>query len=264
MNIEQAQELIKQNNASYSYNLYVPSLEKEISFKDLKIGQIKSLTKASLESDTKFKEFLGSLITELSSSAINLKDINELDKIIILFGIKFKNSDTKTEFTGKCTECKADNIITVKDHTLGSKKLSFKKELVELKVGDLKISYDIMLPSVYDNIIYSKLIESRKALIENENTSIKLAEMAVQQYETYLLYIRNLKINDEVVQGFDDLSLDQRLDFISNLSENILDIEKINEYASKYINKSIFINNKCKFCEKEMNYYIEPEDFFYN
>lgn len=249
MDLNQAKLLLQENNANSSYDIYVPSYKKHLPFKHMTVGQYKSMAKAAIEGLEKLDQFFSALMEELSHGEVSSREINKVDKLYILAGIKYKNANPQTDITLKCRKCESAledvNILENLDNTI-----EFKTETIEYKIGELDVKMVISLPSVYDEIEFELYI---KDIFE------KTEEKA--EYERKLLNIRSICINGNEIDDWLDYSVTERLHLLDNISSDYFDLATVNDCIFEQL-KTTIVDIECSKCGTKNKYISSPEDFF--
>jgi hypothetical protein len=99
-NIQNVIQLIKELDKSSSFETYIPSLNKNIKFKQLNTEQLKRLLKSVIDSpiyNTEFILTLNSIIKENCLEEINIENLTILDKLLIT--IKTRIESISPEYT---------------------------------------------------------------------------------------------------------------------------------------------------------------------
>lgn len=242
MDIRNAINVLKESQGGHTYEIYVPSLEKEVTFRALKIGQLKTLNKFAIDNDDKFYAALSSLIVDLSDEAVDLKEINELDRVLILSGIKKNNTTSPESMDMTCSQCEHEfshelNIDNYDD----SEELKEKMDpfTLEQSIGEIELKCTIGLPSVTEQIELKEMITIGKKKAEAKakrkaKTMINMSKEDINQFvskaannqEQYLssntnfLFVRGLEVGDSTVDILNS-TLAQRSDLFDQLPANV-------------------------------------------
>lgn len=279
MDIKSAINILKESQGGHSYDIYVPSLDQEISFKPLKIGQLKSLNKFASGDDNNFYTSLSSLIVELSDNKIDLTKINEIDRTLILIGIKKNNTTTCEKIKITCSDCKKDythdlNIENYDDMDTLETKVSHITGTT--KIENLTIKYDIGLPSVSEQIAFKDYITQRKRkrhsaetkkvkqmLYMSDDEKNKYVEECVANEEKMItdnpgfIFIRNIFFNDDKIE-LSSVDIQNRVDLYDQLPSSIKGeisdkiIINYNETLSNFLKYSVTCPHCKSVCTEEV------------
>jgi hypothetical protein len=106
--------LIKELDADTGFNIFVPSLQKEVKFKQLTTEQLKRLLKTIVDSpiyNTEFTLTFNSIIKEnCLTSDVNIDNFTAYDKAIILFKTRIESISPVYTFTFTSSEIEENNL----------------------------------------------------------------------------------------------------------------------------------------------------------
>jgi hypothetical protein len=287
MRINDAINVLKDSQAGHLYDVWVPSLKKDISFRPLTVGQLKSLNKFSLDNEDNFYKALSALIVELSDKQIDLKEINELDRVIILSEIKKNNTTTSETLDVTCSGCEKPftHLLNIENYEnnddLDDKVKDFN---IEVDVSeDTKIKCVIGLPTIAEQISYKDYIVQMKRKKQNfETKRVKtmfnlndtqkndIIEKAVDTEEKYLagnlnfLFIRNIAINDTEIDSVTTESVENRISLYDQLPGSIRG-EITNKIVFQYketLDKVLRYTVRCPHCEETHTEEVPISNFF--
>lgn len=268
IDVNSLKAMLEKSNASNIYEVYVPSMKKNLNFKSMTAGMRKTLAKYALsDSKSNFSDFQLaklSLIKTLCIDPINEKKITEIDFISLLSDIRRNNmlEDFKLNIT--CGECKKQFTYV----------LDFDKIMENCKnLGEIKEEFEIFDKKLNKKI---RFCISDPYVIDLISLALYLEDIGAQgkdvDSEKLLIYplvsIRHVFIEGEPVIGFEELDFAERLKVLEmfddpimygpgSLTEAILEkfmvFEKIN---------TVFDKVCCMSCGKELKGILSSDDFF--
>jgi hypothetical protein len=285
MDIRNAINVLKESQGGHSYDIYVPSLEKEIAFKSLKIGQLKTLNKFAISDEDKFYKALSSLILELSDSAIDLSEINEIDRVLILSEIKKNNTTSPESIKMTCSECESEFSHDLEidnyddDESLRDKISDF---TLEQTIGEIEIKCTIGLPTVQEQIELKELITQGKRKAESTakrktKTMLNMSKEDVNRFvndavskeerflnsNTDFLFLKGLKFGEQDVEIKGD-TLVNRSNLFDQLPANIKGevSTKISSHYENTLGHFLKYNVTCPNCKETFTEEVSISSFF--
>lgn len=271
MKIEDALKVLQENKSKHLYDIFIPSLQKNVSFEPLTVGQQKTLGKSSIENEILFYKMITALIQALAKEPIDLNDINEIDRILILANIKKHNNSEPTKYSITCPFCsgKFNHIYDIEDFIKFLPTTKQESIICEFEKFDIKYTLELNIPSVADMILFKDMIiEKKKAKAAAEKTNIELIseESVVEEFpKSYniILFVKSLKINNENIDGFCKLDIQQRAKIIENMPIMLIDIVSTHIPKLSIEDKiNLVYSIACPHCKKELNDSISIELFF--
>lgn len=231
-NIKDLVDIINRTNDSFAYSVYVPSLDKDVLFKEITTAQQKKLVKAVIDSpvfNTEFIFALREIIREnCTEKEIDTDQLTILDKLSIAIKMRAISISNDLSLTVKCSKCEKSHDILIKLDEL------FDKFKNEVKVESQKILEDER--GIYK--IYCKIPTIKtEFLLENEfrkNTKIQVNNekdlrdaMGNIFIGEVVKYIEKIEIankqNEEVISiDLTNLSFSNRIQLIEQLGTKIL------------------------------------------
>ncbi len=273
MDINDALEMLQENNGEYHVPINVPSLNKEIYFKPLTVGKLKTISKMLLDGDDNVDMFiiLVSIMLDLSPEEIDPATITEIDLIRVLLGLRHHNHVSENVYKLGCRSDKCDYTVNYKvelppifpkfDNLPDIIHETFKHE-------DLKIDIEFGLPNLNLIIKYKKFIDLTKKSILSKKDSfsdddILKIEFYLVKYSV-LLYIKNVTINDRPIENWNEQSIKQRNLLIDGFPPSILEYIKTNITGKKLYDIPLVVDTvlTCPKCKKPIPFVMDIESFF--
>ena len=226
MKLEDFNKLLDEKAGNGIYEVFIPSLNETKPFKYLEVAQLKSLSKSLLDGgDDSNYLALTSLIRSVSVESLNLNEITEYDRIAILLTIRAYNFSDE-EYKIKCPKCKTEfNIKTDIAGMVDRIKPTTTEQLVYEDEG-LKIETVIGEPSVKNVLEFKEYMRTfDKIKLQKDNQEFTESEKAKLEKHissfAQLICVKEIKVNDEELEGFVDLDFMKKSELIELSSKDI-------------------------------------------
>jgi len=279
MKITQFKSLMKkmtESNGEYIYTAYVPSLDRELSFRSATAGEIKTVAKSKMPDSyipddelARLELIEKLLIRGKDDEDLDIVTLTNIDITSILASIRINNPISKAEFNIQCTEkeCKHDFklILDFEYIVKNCKKYKLFEDVIEIKANDgTKFKFVLEEPSMLLEInynIYAKAIMELKTLQEEDKYSILMSSLFVK-------YTKELYINDELVEDFLETPFIDKIklvdDFPSEIvyGENGIVMTSTNKLNSISENNKVFQTVACPVCKHEIVGGLNLNSFF--
>lgn len=229
--------LLKELELQNSFSIFIPSLEKEITFKQLTTEQLKKILKTLLDSPINNQEFnltFNSIIKEnCITSDIDTNNLTILDKQIIL--LKTRIESVSPEYIFKTADDSKQTIdLNYNLENFIAKQIKFLPETITIKNCSLVCS----LPTLeIENKFEKELSQNIK---QDINTSEDLRNIiGVTFINEITKFINHVTINDTVINLL-TYNFKDRVKVIESLPTSL--INNVIKYIEKYRNvvKSLF------------------------
>jgi hypothetical protein len=260
MDITQAANILAENNAQCTYDVYVPSLNASVAFKSMTVGQYKTMAKAAITSEAKFNEYIAHLILVLSDNGVNLSELNAIDKIYILSGIKYKGAPPSQGIGVRCQDCDQIHEDIEIFETFLTEDVTTHTANITYEINGLTVSMDIGMPSIKDVLEYENYVGNKYINSDLDDTEIRTA-IVMGEFESKLMCVREITINGELVEGYRDLELSRKFSILSSISNEYFDVELVNKMIEDNI-RNIQRDITCTNCDAKIEYIIDVADFF--
>jgi hypothetical protein len=236
--------VLKELDETTGFNIFIPSLQKEIKFKQLTTEQLKRILKTVVDSpiyNSQFTITFNNIIKEnCLDKEVNVDKFTIYDKLLILFKIRVESISPEFAFQFTEEEIKENNltftgephkIIDLRQHldTFLKNKYSFLPEVIEYESCSLVCD----LPTIEtENKLEKELHKTIK--IEVESTE-ELREIIGETFINELTkYINKITIGSNELDLF-SLDFKSRIKVVEQLPTNI--INKVLKYIESYRNK---------------------------
>lgn len=269
ISINSIKSILDASNSSGFYDIYFPSIDKTYTFKQLKVGQQRSISKNSADFENKTAQvklrlsILKSICLDESfdpmqitwpefvSALIKVRINNFLDPLT--YNIKCNNEKCKIKFKYDVSlDESVENIDKIIQETINTKNKEFK-----FKMNDIEIKFDLDFISMEKYFSILNYIDERNNELEEINTD----ELSVFTY-SYIkdIYINNVKVDIESIR-LDPKEFTKFIEdtFSFNYNSFIVEINKYFEKFSLAISRLIV---KCPKCKQEQTLILDIEDFF--
>jgi hypothetical protein len=271
MNLDMAKTLVQKSSGEGVYSVYIPSLKKTVPFKHMSTGQRKTLSKVAIEySDEidllKYQFVKLAIAAELClDPSIDVNKLTDIDFIAVMTAIRKNNIMTPLEVSLKCAKCDSKFNFPVDFNSIEAKAKEYVSvtHLVEKTYETTKISVLLSEPTIIMNLSYKGFIDSLSA----KKSESDMRDARVLNYP--IQFMNELKLNDEVVEGYAELDFIERMKFL----EEWLPTEIMFDGADSVLAKSIelfpitrenalFYTLKCPFCQDVKEDAIAFDSFF--
>lgn len=273
-NVSDIIKLLNKANETFVYEVYVPSLKKNVMFRQLNTSQQKRLIKAIIDSPAYNTEFIFTLKKIIEENCAEKVDINEftiLDKMIIAIKMRANSIDNMLELTFELPKEKDQKESTKIVRTINL------NDLVELKLQTIAIepitivdenaiyTLNCSLPTIYDE--YKLEDELRKSVtsieIKNENElRTTIGEVFTNELVKYIKKI-TLKNDDKVIEiDLKSVDFGDRLQIIEKLPSHVT--KKVIDYIStvqKEFDKILLFKDKINGKDFEQRLKIDASFF---
>ena len=269
LDVKDILSLIKDLDNNTNFNLYIPSLQKEIGFKQLTTEQLKRILKTVIDSpiyNTEFTLTLNSIIKEnCLDKEINTENFTVYDKMLILF--KTRIESISTELTLNFTDEEKDQfkgiedskVINLAEHfnSFIEKNISFQEETFELNKCILVCN----LPTIQtENKLEKELHKNTKLEV---STTEELRNIVGETFINELVkYISQITVNEKTI-GLIALPFKTRINIIESLPTTL--INKVIKYIEKYRDAiKPLLTTKIVVQDKEITKDIPQDASFFN
>lgn len=230
--------LIKDLDNSANFNLYIPSLQKEVIFKQLTTEQLKRILKTVIDSPIYNTEFIltfNSVIKEnCQDKEVNTDNFTVYDKILILFKTRIESisPELTLNFTDEekeqYKELESGKVLNLAEHLnkFLEKDISFQEETFEQNGCTLVCS----LPTIQtENKLEKELHKNTKLEV---STTDELRNIVGETFINELVkYISQISINEKTVDLI-ALPFKTRISIIEGLPTTL--INKVIKYIERY------------------------------
>lgn len=293
MTLEDAKKTMNQINGKHLEEIYIPSLGRTVFFKPLTTADAKSLTRISFDGkfDVKVEMLKLSLFDALCTedlSKIEIKDekgvvyptlnsntLTEVDYLSFLCGIRqLLDSDISYTFTCQNEECKKrwDHTIRI-DQIFADEIKNFKRQTAFFEKEDVHTGniwkFELTNFNMVDYFMFRYMINAIK---EKDPTSPEV--IFEGRYVRPLLYIKNIWLNDEKIDNWENTIISDKLGFYNNIAPSItINSKKDGEQTLYDFIQKTFIEQaiekkmldykvKCPGCGREYGRVFDLENFF--
>ena len=271
MNLDDAINLVSESNGSHVYEVFIPSLKKELTFKPITTGQQKTLSKFSMDAkefNFKYELLKLSLFDNLlvGEDGLSSSCLTEIDLISLLAGLRLNNMSDPLEIEMYCGSCthKFNYAIDFEKIIETCKKYEF--PLFDFSFDANDIHYDLVIADP----TYKNLIELDE-YIRQMAIEMKMDEEDITDFRAFnkpATFIKTVSINGNIVEGFSDAGFIDKLKFYNMLPPKItfggkksilnLILDEFDLSASDNMMGKI----NCPNCKHEMEDVLTNDNFF--
>ncbi len=265
--LKDAIKLIKENESSHCYSCYLPSLNREVSFRPLTVSELKSVAKISIDEDEMYTG-LTALLQILCIEDLDMSSITEIDKTRALLTVKVANGIGEDEYNITCKACdvKFNYTLPIADAIENFKEEPKEREVIT-NINNIEYKLLLGMPSLELTAIYNSFTNNvRKSIEENDYDDEQKSDIMIHLLKyANMLFVKKIFINNEEIEEFtNEIKLDIRNEIIDVLPANI--IEKVNavivDEESYDINSKLSFPIICPKCKLKSTMSIQLTDFF--
>jgi len=265
MKMSEVEKLLMQSTGDSHLEIKIPSTGEIINLKSMTVGHRKSMIKYASNGNEQeqilnFQIAKLGLIKALSLSEFNENILTEVDFIYILAHIRMNNIlDDLVLDNIKCPKCK-----TIFKHNVNfieickkCEQYKFIKEevIIKDKAGN-EWKFQLADPTIYDIITLEKYFLASSA------------KYIIKQLSWPFLYIKSIKLNNNLIEDFAQEDILKRIEFFDSLPESVPVFEK--NGLIKLISDRFDINNikeiygkiQCPKCNHNIEGVITSDSFF--
>lgn len=256
LNFNDAINALSDASDSFKIDVWVPLLERYLTFKEIDAKQQKSLLSAAIDNSVYSSDFISAFYNILKENILNedksiIDTLTIADKAFIgialrnqisnILSIKFSDDEKEDVFL--------DSIISkFKSYTVP------KPETIQIENDTAKISVIISLPTIDEELLYEKLVYKDIKNIDQIKSTKEIQSLISEAFigETSK-YIKNISVNDASF-NFNNLSLNEKLRIVEKLPSGLIQkiLIKISQWK-KDIDTILTVNNKDNTKNKVVN-----------
>jgi len=255
-NIDDILKVMDKANSSFTYGVWVPSLDKEVQFKELKTEHQKMIVKTIIDSpvyNTQFIVIMQEVINQICADKIDTDKLNILDKFFILLKVR-------SVCIGNKVELEAGKVVDLEEVIENAKKglTILKPKSIKDKNGIYKIKIDV--PSIKEEAFLEQALRKDVESITEIDAEINMENLREILNNTFtgelVKYIREIEISDKdkeekITINLSDLGLADRIKLIDSLpttiSEKVVSyIEKVRNEINKIVTVKVLDGKKFK------------------
>lgn len=236
--IQNILQILKELDKSNSFEIYLPSLQKNVLFKQLNAEQLKNILKSSVDSSLYKKQFTATtnnLIKEnILDKDININELNIFDKLLFLIKTRIESISPEYTFYFNDDEISEYSLeqanFTINLSEIYNAFISSKPTYNKIEIENGNCTITVALPNILtENRLEDELYKNIKLQISTtEELQATIGETFINEITKY---IYNLKINDQII-NLNDLNFNDRIKIVEQLSAPI--ITQILKYIESY------------------------------
>lgn len=279
MTSKQVLKILEQANGSHLEKIYVPSLQQFVLFWPLTTAQAKTLMRINFVDKYDLSVELLKLglfdklcAEDLSDKGLNSNTITLLDYLSFLIGLRqlLKNDIT---FSFVCKKCgspfqKKLNLAEIFDEDI-EKFRPQHEQFVKLDEQTGKMwKFELANFSMKDYLYYKFVLQQMKEKTKN-NPDV----MHQTKFMRPILYIKNIYLNDQLIQDWPSLTFPAKLSFFNKISPNVTLNETpsnkslcgfiFNTFAEQHFERKIKnMQVECQHCKHKYKGVYKFDNFF--
>ena len=260
LDFNQAISSLEQISNSFVVDVWIPSLKRDILFKQLDAKQQKEILSSVMDTsvyNTSFiKTFYNIIKENISDKTIDINDLTLIDKLCIGLTLKSKLSEDLTLFFGEKKEIPIKSNLNYILNLLRTYE-SPKNEIIESSNSNFSIKAELKYVTIgveYDYDTHYKGNKKAEDLKKTEDVQKIISDAFIGETSKYL---HNIWINDNILP-FKNLSFDQKIKIVEKFPSSLLQkiIEQIGLWKSD-IDKFISVTHQ----ENTQTISLEPSIF---
>jgi hypothetical protein len=236
-NFENALKILDDVSNTFSLDIWIPSKQISLKFKEIDAKQQKNILKASMKSSVYNTEFIKTFFNILKENLIDksqediLNNLTIFDKSFIIIALKSKISkDFEITFDEKEKVSKKINLEDVCK--------SFNTYIhptdceISLKSNDSTITVNIGLPTLESEFVYENQVHKNEKSLDDVKNTNDIQNIVTDAFigETSK-YIKNIKINDTDI-NYESYNFIEKIKIVEKLPSGLIQniLEKVSEW----------------------------------
>ena len=237
LNFDDALKALNTVSEAFNVNIWVPSKQKEYSFKDLEAKQKKNILSSAMNSSVYKTSFVKNMYNVINSNFLDkenkniINDFTIFDKFAIAVSLKDKISDeTSITFDEKNNIVKKLSLkpIIEKFKTFNTPK----SEFLEVDNENFKIKLEISVPTILEELEYEEQINKKEKKVDDIKNTDDIQKIISEAFigET-TKYIKMIYVNGNDL-GFNNIDFIKKIRLVEKLPSGIL--QKILQIVSNW------------------------------
>jgi len=277
MDVNEALKFLEESKQQNTYSVVIPTLNEEFKFEQISAGDQRNLTETAIKDENEFYVTLTKTIAKLCKDRLPFTQLTDRDRCAILYQIKVKNNAGLKEAPLKCEKCEHEqkHKIDLTEMLADLLKPETTGKYTCAEAFDVKYDFLLDLPTIDKQLEYKSIIDAKRKMIEGTKISDKEQQtmminlLTKLELEYVILFIREISINKNKIEGFYDLPFEQKSKFIGNIPKDVIYGETgiFSEMETHFLpittSFSYEINDQCEECNADLNERIPVEAFFY-
>jgi len=237
LNFDDALKALNTVSEAFNVNVWIPSKQKEYSFKELEAKQQKNMLSSAMNSSVYNTSFVKNMYNVINSNFLDkenqniINDFTIFDKFAIAVSLKDKISDeTSITFDEKNNIVKKLSLkpIIEKFKTFNTPK----SEFLEVDNENFKIKLEISVPTILEELEYEEQINKKEKKVDDIKNTDDIQKIISEAFigET-TKYIKMIYVNGNDL-GFNNIDFTKKIRLVEKLPSGIL--QKILQIVSKW------------------------------
>jgi hypothetical protein len=237
LNFDDALKALYTVSEAFNVNVWIPSKQKEYSFKELEAKQQKNMLSSAMNSSVYNTSFVKNMYNVINSNFLDkenkniINDFTIFDKFAIAVSLKDKISDeTSITFDEKNNIVKKLSLkpIIEKFKTFNTPK----SEFLEVDNENFKIKLEISVPTILEELEYEEQINKKEKKVDDIKNTDDIQKIISEAFigET-TKYIKMIYVNGNDL-GFNNIDFTKKIRLVEKLPSGIL--QKILQIVSKW------------------------------
>jgi hypothetical protein len=247
-NINDILKLMNRANEGFAYEIFIPSLERNVMFRQINTSQQKRLIKAIIDSpayNTEFIFALKQIIEENCIESLNVGEFTIIDKLIIALKMRAMSVGNDFKLVFKVKDEKEDNkeesiTLTIDLSKLAEEAILYSK-VDSLTIKDDKGIYEVLcnLPTINDEYNLEDQLRRNNTQIDIKNET-ELRETVGNVFINEIVkYVKKINIKDQTTNNIieidlKDIDFKNRINILGQIPASI--IKKVIDYIANVNN----------------------------
>lgn len=262
-NINDLINIINKANDTFAYSIYVPSLDKEVMFREINTSQQKKLVKSVIDSpvfNTEFIFTLREIIKEnCVDSDINIDELTIYDKLMISLYMRIYSIGNELNITAKCPDCEKlhNRLIKLNDLIESVKEKINVNSFQEIEDDSKTFKIYCEIPKIKTEYELEKEFRKNTKIEVKDEKELRetLGNVFISELVKFIskIEITNKEENKVIEFNLKTMKFSDRVQLIERLNTKLL--KKIIEYISsvkKEFDKILLLKIKCD-CDKKID-----------
>jgi len=259
MGLNEILSVLDKAQERFSYEIFVPSIQKNVRFREITTAQQKRLIKSVIDSSVYNSEFILTLRDILDENCIdkdvNINSLTIYDKLLISIYMRMVNIGDDLGMTFKCPDCEKTHEFVFKLSSLFTELNKIKHDF-ECVIRDTNGAWKVTcrVPTIGDEYALEKEMRRDKEVKTSDTKQMRdfAGDVFITEISKYVAEVEYTKEDGEVlIIDMSTLTFKDRIKIIERLSAKLLD--KIMEFTSsikKAFDGITLVKFNCS-CEKK-------------
>lgn len=244
-NINDILNIVSSIAIKYKYPVFIPSLGRNVMFKELSIGQEKAIIKTIIDNpvyNTSFILIIRDIIKENCAEAIDIDGLTLIDKLAISLTMRQKSIGETFDYTFKNTNIK--KTISISEYLERINKIQAIGRRVVTHNG---VTVSCRYPTIADEYLleseFKNEVDKNKSQVSvDRDINVEIGDIFINEVVKYIENISIKTETEEIVLGMQEYTFKNRISILEKMGGGILvEILKYITDVNKEINEALTI-----------------------